>query len=169
MENKIKKIILAGGCFWGVEEYYRRLKGVVSTTVGYANGNSVAPSYEDLINHRVTHSEACEIYYDESIISLKTILEHMFRFIDPTSINKQGGDIGLQYRTAVYYIDEEDKEIIDDFIAEKQKSYDKKIAVEVEKEIGYYIAEQYHQDYLQKNPKGYCHVNMGLIKKDELK
>lgn len=169
MNSQIKRIVIAGGCFWGVEEYYKRLNGVIVTTVGYTNGNIDNPNYEDLLNHKATHSEACEIYYDANIISLKTILEHMFRFIDPTSVNKQGGDIGLQYRTGIYYTDASDLTLINEFIIEKQKSYAKRIAVEIEEEKGYYLAEQYHQEYLRKNPSGYCHVNLNLIKKEELK
>jgi peptide-methionine (S)-S-oxide reductase len=169
MENQIKRIVIAGGCFWGVEQYYRSLKGIITTTVGYTNGNIKKPKYEDLLNKIATHSEACEIYYDSNVISLKTILEHMFRFIDPTSVNKQGGDVGLQYRTGIYYKSEEDYKLIKEFIDEKQKDYNKPIAVEVLEEHGYFLAEEYHQDYLIKHPTGYCHVNLGLIKKDEMK
>ncbi|MFA5542365.1 MAG: peptide-methionine (S)-S-oxide reductase MsrA [Bacilli bacterium] len=164
-----KRIVIGGGCFWGVEEYFKRLKGVTKTTVGYANGNMENPTYQDLISHKANHVEACELYYDDSIISLKTILSHMFRFIDPFSINKQGGDIGVQYRTGVYYQDDEDKTIAEDFMNEMSKKYNRKVAVEVQKEKHYYLAEEYHQDYLQKNPTGYCHVNMNLIKEDEKK
>lgn len=169
MTNQIKRIVLAGGCFWGVEKYFQLLKGVITTTVGYANGDIDNPTYEDLINHRSTHSEACEIYYDSNVISLQEILGHMFRFIDPTSVNKQGGDIGIQYRTGVYYTTEMDKQIIENFINQKQIEISKKIAVEVLEENGYYLAEEYHQNYLNKNPSGYCHVNLNLIKKGELK
>lgn len=164
-----KRIVIAGGCFWGVEAYYKRLKGVLKTTVGYANGNIENPSYEDLKANIATHSEACEIYYNPKVISLEQILEHMFRFIDPTSLNKQGNDVGIQYRTGIYYRDEEDRKIIENFIREKQKEYDKKIVVEVEKEQNYYLAEEYHQDYLDKNKGGYCHVDLNLIKDEEKK
>lgn len=165
----MKRIVIAGGCFWGVEAYFKQLKGVVKTTVGYVNGNMKNPRYEDLKQHRATHSEGCEIYYDPNEISLTQLLEHMFRFIDPTSLNRQGEDVGIQYRTGVYYQTEEDKKIIEKFIQEKQKEYDQKIVVEVEKEREYYLAEDYHQDYLNKNPHGYCHVNLNLIKEHEKK
>ena len=165
----MKRIVLAGGCFWGVEAYYKRLKGIINTNVGYANGNTVNPTYEQLINKVATHAEAVEIYYDEKVISLRKILEHLFRFIDPTSLNKQGGDIGIQYRTGVYYQTEEDKIIIQGFIDERQKQYHNSIRVEVLKEENFYLAEDYHQDYLDKNPYGYCHVNFNLIKKEEAK
>ncbi|MCX5775419.1 MAG: peptide-methionine (S)-S-oxide reductase MsrA [Firmicutes bacterium] len=165
----MKKIIIAGGCFWGVEAYYKKLKGVLDTSVGYANGNIPNPSYEDLKHHLATHSEAVEITYDEKVITLTQLLDHMFRFIDPTSVNRQGNDIGLQYRTGVYYKDEEDKKTIEAFIAKQQKYYSDPIAVEIAKEANYYLAEDYHQDYLEKNPQGYCHINFAHIKRGEQK
>ncbi len=167
--SKIQRIVLAGGCFWGVQEYFKRLKGVATTTVGYVNGNIKNPTYEDLKKMKATHAEACEIYYDKEQISLSTLLNHMFRFIDPLSVNKQGGDKGIQYRTGIYYQDQNDKEEIDEFIKKQEEKYNQKLAVEVQVEDGYYLAEEYHQDYLAKNPHGYCHVNMNLISEDEKK
>lgn len=164
-----KRIVIAGGCFWGVQEYYKRLKGVIKTTVGYVNGNITNPTYEDLKMMRATHAEACEIYYEDSIISLEKILTHMFRFIDSFSVNRQGGDIGLQYRTGIYYKTEEDLAIIKSFLNKMEQKYQRPLAVEVEVEKGYYLAEAYHQDYLTKNPHGYCHVNLNLIADDEKK
>lgn len=165
----MKRIVVAGGCFWGVEAYYKKLKGVIDTNVGYTNGNMANPRYEDLKKHLATHAEAVEIIYDENVITLKKILEHLFRFIDPTSINRQGEDVGIQYRTGVYYRDPEDKKIIDRFIEEKNYQYHGKVAVEVKEEAGFWLAEAYHQDYLDVNPGGYCHVNMGLIRDEEKK
>ncbi|MCK9471472.1 MAG: peptide-methionine (S)-S-oxide reductase MsrA [Bacilli bacterium] len=165
----MKRIVLAGGCFWGVEGYYKILKGVINTNVGYTNGNIEFPTYEDLLASRATHAEAIEIYYDENQINLEKILEHMFRFIDPTSLNKQGGDVGIQYRTGVYYRDLEDKQIIDMFMDKMNKKYNNKVAVEVEVERGFYLAEEYHQDYLDVNPNGYCHVDFSLINEEEKK
>lgn len=164
-----KRIVIGGGCFWGVEEYFKRLKGINKTTVGYANGNMEHPTYQDLLSRKANHAEACELYYEDSIISLNTILQHMFRFIDPFSVNKQGGDVGVQYRTGVYYQSEEDKNIANTFMETISRQFNRKVAVEVEKEKQYFLAENYHQDYLQKNPAGYCHVNMNLIKQDEKK
>lgn len=165
----MKKIIIAGGCFWGVEAYYNQLKGVLETSVGYANGNTANPKYEDLKHHIATHSEAVEIFYNEKIITLSQLLDHMFRFIEPTSLNRQGNDIGIQYRTGVYYQSEEDKKTILDFISKQQKYYSDPIVVEVAKELNYYPAEEYHQDYLKKNPLGYCHINFAHIKRGEKK
>lgn len=165
----MKRIIIAGGCFWGVEAYFKMLKGIVNTSVGYTNGNFLNPSYEDLTRGRATHVEAVELIYDEEVISLTEILEHMFRIIDPTSLNKQGGDIGIQYRTGIYYDTLSDKEIIDEFIKSKNELYKDEIKVEVEKENGYSFAEDYHQDYLDKNVGGYCHIDLNLLRDDERK
>ncbi|HHX78207.1 MAG TPA: peptide-methionine (S)-S-oxide reductase MsrA [Acholeplasmataceae bacterium] len=165
----MKRIIFGGGCFWGVEAYFKQLKGVMNTTVGYANGNFANPSYQDLIAGKATHSEAVEIMYNENIISLNELLDHLFRIIEPTNLDHQGGDFGHQYRTGIYYRDEEDYVISKNFINEQQKNYKQKIKVELVKEEGYYLAEDYHQDYLDKNSGGYCHVNLSLAKKGERK
>jgi len=165
----MKRFVLAGGCFWGVEAYYKLLKGVIDTEVGYTNGNFDNPTYQDLIKHRATHAEAVAITYDEKLISLETLLEHMFRFIDPTSVDQQGNDIGHQYRTGIYYQDEVDHEAALTFLKKKAELYKKPLAIEVIPEKGFFNAEEYHQDYLDKNPYGYCHVNLGLVKKEERK
>lgn len=165
----MKEIILGGGCFWGVEAYFAMLKGVIKTDVGYANGNYLNPTYEDVCIRKATHVEACRIYYDENIISLEQILEHLFRFINPTSLNRQGADIGIQYRTGVYFTDDNDEHIIKQFISKEQQKYQKPIVVEVKRLENYSLAESYHQEYLRKNPNGYCHVDLGLIREDEKK
>ncbi len=165
----MRRIVIAAGCFWGVEGYFKRLKGVLETKVGYTNGNIDNPRYEDLKNNIATHAEACEIIYDENVLSLEEILEHMFRFVDPTSLNRQGGDIGRQYRTGIYYVFEADKIVAENFIARQQKHYRDRIVVEVERERGFVPAEDYHQDYLGKNPGGYCHVDLSLLRDDERK
>ena len=162
----IKKIYLAGGCFWGVSEYYSRLFGVISSISGYANGHIKNPSYEQVKTGKSGHAETVEVVYDDEKISLLKILEHFLRFVDPYSINKQGEDIGEQYRSGIYFIDESDKEIIDSFLKSKL-SEDYKIEVLPLK--CFYKAEEYHQDYLKKNPNGYCHINLALINNDELK
>ena len=109
------------------------------------------------------------VLYDDAIISLVQILEHLFRIINPFTVDHQGGDYGHQYRTGIYYLEDQDKNIIDDFIANEQKKYSQKIRVEVERLHHFYNAEDYHQDYLEKNPFGYCHVNFALIKPEERK
>lgn len=155
----MKKIYLAGGCFWGVEHYLSLINGISNTTVGYANSDIENPSYEDLKTHRSSASETVEVIYDENIISLKEILDLFFLIIDPTSIDKQGHDEGHQYRTGIYYIDNNDIDIINESINQLQKQYDKEIVVEVLPLDNFTIAEEYHQEYLIKNPTGYCHVD----------
>ena len=155
----MKKIYLAGGCFWGVEHYLSLINGISNTTVGYANSDIENPSYEDLKTHKSSASETVEVIYDENIISLKEILDLFFLIIDPTSIDKQGHDEGHQYRTGIYYIDNNDIDIINDSINQLQKQYDKEIVVEVLPLDNFTIAEEYHQEYLIKNPTGYCHVD----------
>lgn len=165
----MKKIVLAGGCFWGVAEYYRRLKGVVDTETGYANGNQDTVSYEAVCTGKTGHAEVVKIKYDETQISLNQILDHLFRMIDPLSLNQQGNDKGTQYRTGIYYENDDDLKIITDVVAKQQQNFSLPIQVEVTPLENYCSAEDYHQDYLVKNPQGYCHINFGLIQKDELK
>ncbi|MGG7177148.1 peptide-methionine (S)-S-oxide reductase MsrA [Clostridium paraputrificum] len=156
----MKRIILAGGCFWGVEEYFSRIDGVTKTEVGYANGNIENPTYELVCRTNTGFAEAVYVEYDENEVSLKFILDKYFAIIDPTSLNKQGNDRGTQYRTGIYYYDLNDINVIHKAIEEEQKKYDSKIVVEVEPLKNYYPAEEYHQSYLKKNPNGYCHIKL---------
>lgn len=157
----MKEIYLAGGCFWGVEEYFSRIEGVVETSVGYANGHKANPSYEQVCTGTTGHTETTYIKYDDRI-SLEELLTKFFRIIDPTLLNRQGGDIGNQYRTGIYYLDKSDKSIIDGIVEEEQKKHKKAIVTELLPLSSYYEAEEYHQDYLKKNPGGYCHIDMSL-------
>lgn len=157
----MKEIYLAGGCFWGVEEYFSRIDGVVETNVGYANGHKENPSYEQVCTGTTGHAETTYIKYDDHV-SLREILKKFFRIINPTLLNRQGGDIGNQYRTGIYYIDESDKDIITEIMEEEQKKYKVPIVTEVLPLSSYYPAEEYHQKYLKKNPGGYCHIDMSL-------
>ena len=161
-----KTIYLAGGCFWGVEAYFKRLKGVLSTTVGYCNGTTAFPTYEDLKSGKATHAETVKIVYDNSAISLEKLLEHYLRFVEPYALNRQGHDIGHQYRTGVYYTD-----LIDGIAASSYFSSHLQPGwkIEIKQMNNFYKAEEYHQDYLGKNPNGYCHVDLNLIKPDEMK
>lgn len=155
----MKKIYLAGGCFWGIQKYLDQLNGIVETTVGYANGNTINPRYEDVKAQRTGHSETVEVIYDETIISLKEILTKFYVVIDPTSLNKQGEDEGISYRTGIYYVNEEDKDIIQEVMTFESSKYDKECVVEFLPLDNFYPAEEYHQKYLEKNPNGYCHIN----------
>jgi len=160
----VNKIWLAGGCFWGVEAYLDQLKGVLATRVGYGQGKSENPTYQEVCAGMTGHTEICEVTYDETQLPLPQLLEHFFRIIDPTTLNRQGPDRGSQYRTGVYYGDEAEREVILAFIGKKQAMYSQPIVVEVEASRSFYPAEDYHQKYLQKNPGGYCHINLGLAK-----
>lgn len=158
--KKKKVIYLAGGCFWGVEGYFTQLDGVLSTEVGYANGNSEETDYHSL--KQTDHAETIRIEYNENVISLEELLLHFYRIIDPVSINRQGNDIGRQYRTGIYYEDEELGKRAKRSLTQLQKKYDEPIAVECEPLKNYIKAEEYHQEYLEKNPSGYCHINLAL-------
>ena len=162
----MKTIYFAGGCFWGVEKYFSLVKGVLQTKVGYANGKLDNPSYEDLKSGRDTASETVEIIYDETGISLEKLLELLLRVINPYSENKQGEDEGLQYRTGVYYLDNKEEVVIKNYFSKNLRS-DYKVEVLPLKK--FYLAEEYHQDYLNKNPSGYCHINMAVLHEDEKK
>ena len=155
----MKKIYLAGGCFWGVEHFLSLIDGVEETTVGYANSDIDTPSYEDLKQHRSSASETVEVIYDENKISLKEILDLFFMIIDPTLLDQQGHDIGHQYRTGIYYIDNNDIELIKQELNDLQNKYTKPIVTELLPLDNFTKAEDYHQDYLIKNPQGYCHVD----------
>lgn len=155
----MKEIYLAGGCFWGVEKYASLLKGVKKTQTGYANGFVDNPTYELVCLGNTGFAEAVKVEYDENVITLDWLLEMFFKVIDPTSLNKQGADEGVQYRTGVYYIDSADKSIIERSIQQLKKLYKKQIVVEVMPLKNFFAAEDYHQNYLGKNPEGYCHIN----------
>lgn len=158
-----KTIYLAGGCFWGLEAYMERVDGVVDAISGYANGNPNVkdPSYEQVIAGS-GHAETVKVVYDADKIDLETVLKYYFRVIDPTSLNKQGNDRGVQYRTGIYYTDAADKAIIDRALQQLKGKYSQKIVVEEKPLANFALAEEYHQDYLAKNPNGYCHIDLSL-------
>lgn len=161
----MKTIYVAGGCFWGVQHYFNQFDGILKTTVGYANGNSENPEYKDVKAGLTGHAETLEIQYDDTIISLSKILDLYFDIIDPVSVNQQGEDIGISYRTGIYYVDETDLEIIQDKYNEIQEKYDAALAVELEPLKNFFNAEEYHQKYLDKNPGAYCHIPASKFKK----
>ena len=155
----MKTIYLAGGCFWGVEHFLGLIDGVTSTTVGYANSDINSPTYEDLKAHRSLAAETVEVVYDDNTISLQEILDLFFMIIDPTILDQQGHDVGHQYRTGIYYVDDNDVQIIRQSLKKLESKYDKPIVTELLPLENFTIAEEYHQDYLIKNPQGYCHVD----------
>ena len=153
----MKTIYLAGGCFWGVQKYFDQFDGVLATEVGYANGPEEAPSYRDVCNSS-GHAETVKIEYDPEVISLTDLLGYYFMVIDPLSVNKQGNDRGIQYRTGIYYTDESQLPEIKTVYREQEEKAGAKLAVEMEPLKNFYTAEEYHQKYLDKNPGGYCHI-----------
>lgn len=166
--NDIKEIYLAGGCFWGTEKYFSEIIGVIETDVGYANGNKENPTYDDVCYRNTGHAETVRVAYDKRIVSLNFILSMFYEVIDPTSFNKQGADKGTQYRTGIYFKNPEDKYIIEKSIDELSGKHTKPIAIEVLPLNNYYLAESYHQKYLDKNPNGYCHIGPDKFKKAKL-
>ncbi len=165
----MKSIVLAGGCFWGVEAYFAQLKGVIDTSVGYVDGNKRNPTYKEVCGSAATHTEASQIKYDEQVISLESILDHFFRIINPFSVNRQGNDFGSQYRSGIYLDDLSDEIKVVEFMKNYFKDDLSKVATKIKPNLDYDLAEEYHQDYLKKNPGGYCHVNLGLATKTEVK
>ena len=150
-------VYLAGGCFWGMQKFLDQFDGVTRTEVGYANGPDKAPRYEDVCNDS-GHAETVLVEYDESIISLKKLLDYYFMVIDPLSVNRQGHDEGIQYRTGIYYTDESQLPEIEEVFAREQQKAGAPLAVAVEPLKNFFSAEEYHQKYLDKNPGGYCHI-----------
>lgn len=160
----MKKIYLGGGCFWGMQGYYQRIKGVVKTSVGYGNGKTLNPTYEEVCRHTTGFCEMVEVEYDEQVISLNKILEYFFLVVDPTQLNQQAHDIGDQYRNGIYYVDDKDLPIIQEYLKQEQTRHHKLMVTECEPLANYYLAEDYHQDYLIKNPTGYCHINFDVLR-----
>ncbi|NLW16023.1 MAG: peptide-methionine (R)-S-oxide reductase MsrB [Erysipelothrix sp.] len=163
-DTKYESIYLGGGCFWGTEAYMKRLEGVVFTSVGYANGNIDNPSYELVCTGQTGSVEAVYVVFDPNIISLPFILDAYYQSVNPTMLNQQGNDVGTQYRTGIYYTDEKQIDVIKKSLEALQTHYDKKVVIEVEAIKSYYVAETYHQDYLAKNPNGYCHIPQSLMR-----
>ena len=160
----MKTIYLAGGCFWGTQKYFDQFEGVASTEVGYANGPDKAPTYQEVCADS-GHAETVRIEYDENVITLTEILERYFLVIDPLSVNRQGHDEGIQYRTGIYYTEEDQLPKIRAVYRAEEEKAGAKLAVEVEPLANFFSAEEYHQKYLDKNPGGYCHIPASFFKK----
>ena len=153
-------IYLAGGCFWGLEGYFKRLPGVGATQVGYANGRTENPSYEDVCYKDTGHAETVLVTYNPAVLPIATLLDAFFAVVDPTSVDRQGNDRGTQYRSGIYYTDEADRAEIEAAVERQRPLYAQPIATEVLPLENFYTAEEYHQDYLDKNPGGYCHIDL---------
>lgn len=158
-----KEVYFAGGCFWGTEHFFQQIRGVVGTEVGYANGNKEYPTYEEVVSHTTGFAETVKVKYDPEQVNLKLLIDFYFKTIDPTSVNKQGNDRGDQYRTGIYTTDKDTEVIVKEEIEKLAKNYSKPVVVETLPLKNFYKAEEYHQDYLDKNPGGYCHIKPGLF------
>lgn len=154
-----KEIYLAGGCFWGLQQYLKNIPGVISTEVGYANGKTSSPTYEQVCHDHTGHAETVKVVYDNSRLSLKFLLKTFYDVIDPLSLNRQGNDIGEQYRTGIYYTELTDQFIVEASLSDLQKKFNQPIAIEAAALSNYTSAEDTHQDYLEQHPQGYCHIN----------
>jgi peptide methionine sulfoxide reductase msrA/msrB len=159
------EIYLAGGCFWGAEKYIASIRGVKETQVGYANGTTAAPSYEDVCRRGTGHAETVRVVYDPAVLPLSFLLSLYYEVIDPTSLNRQGNDRGVQYRTGIYYTDDDDRPVIAASVAALQEKLGKPVAVEAGPLENFFPAEEYHQKYLDKNPGGYCHIGPDKFKR----
>lgn len=165
--GELREVYFAGGCFWGVEEYFSRVPGVAGVSSGYANGTTENPSYEEVCSGATGHAEAVRVVYDPTVMSLKSLTQALFRIIDPLSVNKQGNDRGIQYRTGVYYADDADLPVLQEVFETEQEKLSSPMATELVPLENFYEAEDYHQDYLKKNPGGYCHISFRSL--DEIK
>lgn len=153
-----REIWLAGGCFWGLQRYIEGIFGVTDTDVGYANGRTENPTYAEVCGQDTGFAETVRVAYDPAQVSLPFLLELFYQAIDPTSIDRQGADIGTQYRSGIYFIDPGDAPVIAASLDSLAKTLDKPVAIALEPLQSYYLAESCHQDYLRKNPGGYCHI-----------
>ena len=161
--DNLDKVYFAGGCFWGVEAYFEQIPGVHETSSGYANGTGTNPTYTDVIQGDEGFVETVEVIYDADEVGLNELLAYFFAVIDPTIKDQQGNDVGVQYRTGVYYVDKEEKALIQKAFNQEQEKYDEQIVTELLPLDNYYLAEEEHQDYLAKNPNGYCHIDLNIL------
>lgn len=160
--RNMETAIFAAGCFWGVEEYFNRVKGVIKSESGYTGGTKKNPTYEEVCTGKTGHAESVRVVFDPKVVSYERLLQHFLEIHDPTSLNRQGNDIGSQYRSGIFYTNAKQEEAAKAALAKLAKSgkYSRKIVTEILPEQEFYRAEEYHQDYLQKNPRGYCHIDL---------
>ncbi|MBI2655564.1 peptide-methionine (S)-S-oxide reductase MsrA [Candidatus Woesearchaeota archaeon] len=155
---KTEKATFAAGCFWGVEAAFRQIKGVVSTQVGYSGGNMGNPTYEDVCSDETGHAEAVEVIYNPEKVSYEKLLDVFWQNHNPTQLNRQGPDVGTQYRSAVFYHNENQKKAAEKSLKEQQKKYKDKIVTEIKPAAAFHRAEEYHQQYLEKRGLSTCHI-----------
>lgn len=162
--NNLREVYFAGGCFWGVDAYFSLVPGVADTVSGYANGTTENPTYQEVCRGNTGFAETVRVRYDPSAVSLETLVGQYFGLVDPLSENRQGNDVGTQYRTGVYYTDEADRSALEKAFESEEANVGQNLAVELEPLANFYEAEEYHQDYLDKNPTGYCHIDFSGLK-----
>lgn len=161
MNENLKKIVLGGGCFWCLDPIFKKLNGVEDVVVGYAGGSTISPTYEQVCTGKTGHAEVIEITYDSEVISLNELLDVFFQVHDPTTLNRQGADVGTQYRSIILVNDEAELDQVQDFVKKIDQSglWKSKVVTQIEKLSVFYPAEEYHRDYFEKNPyAGYCQV-----------
>lgn len=158
-----REIYLAGGCFWGTEHFIKQIQGVISTETGFANGHTENPTYKQVYTDTTGYAETVKVVYDADVLDLELLIQLYFKAIDPTSLNKQGEDEGTRYRTGIYYTSDIDLPVIMRVFNEVAKGFLLPLAVEVLPLQNYYPADEYHQDYLDKHPDGYCHLSPALF------
>lgn len=163
-DDNMATIYFAGGCFWGTEHFMKQIDGVTDTEVGYANSNIPNPTYKEVCSGKTGAAETVKVTYNPKVTDLQYLITLYFATIDPTIKDRQGNDIGTQYRTGIYYSSEEQKKIIEETIDSLRQYFSKPIVTEVLPIKNFYNAEDYHQDYLDKNPNGYCHINPQLFR-----
>lgn len=161
--KKLRDIYFAGGCFWGTEHFMKQIRGVKATEAGYANGNVANPTYRQVCDGNTGFAETVKVTYDPGEVTLPLLVDLFFQTIDPTTLNRQGNDRGTQYRSGVYYTDKADLPVIEKAVEALEKKYSRPVVVEVKPLANFYPAEGYHQDYLDKNPGGYCHIRPELF------
>ena len=152
-------LYFAGGCFWGTQKFFDCIKGVLATRVGYANGSTENPTYEQVCRQDTGHAETVEVLFEDTVLPLPLFLHTFYQAVDPTSVNRQGPDSGPQYRTGIYYLDARDEPVIRDSLAQLQRRISAPVAIQCQRLEQFYEAEDYHQKYLEKNPGGYCHIS----------
>lgn len=159
-----RTIYLAGGCFWGTGRLFSLVPGVTTVTVGYADSSLAYPTYRQVCTGLTGAAETVRVEYDPAAVGLTQLLQLYFRSIDPTALNRQGNDVGTQYRTGIYFTDPEDAQVVEAMVATLQRRYSVPLKIEWGPLKNFYPAEEYHQDYLEKNPGGYCHVDPALFR-----
>lgn len=152
-------LYFAGGCFWGIQKFFDCMEGVCSTRVGYANGTAENPTYEQVCRQNTGHAETVEVVFEDRFLPLPLLLDTFYQAVDPTSVNRQGGDSGPQYRTGIYFVNEQDEPVIRASLARLEQRIGAPVAIQCRRLENFYEAEEYHQDYLRKNPGGYCHIS----------